>query len=126
MRLRILAVAFLWACSSEPLVDDGGGLAHPDAAPAAADARPIPSDAAVIADDAAVIADDAAVVAADSGGADSGALLPYGARCAVSAECETMLCDRVEMRNICTAMCMNGVCPLPNSSCNNRGLCRPN
>jgi hypothetical protein len=54
------------------------------------------------------------------------ALLTYGAACTMAAECETGVCDRVDMRNICTARCMNGVCPLPNSTCNNRGFCKPN
>lgn len=104
------------------------------AAAAAADAQASPDAAAMSAPDARVLEDAAAMGSPDALASEDAAtmaspdasLLAYGAMCTSSTECETGICERVEMRNICTAMCMNGVCPLPNSSCNNRGFCKPN
>lgn len=123
-----LAVALaLAACDSDTATDAG---VHPDAAVTIQDAAANPdataTDSGTTPDSGAVAADSGAVTP-DAGTAADAGLLPFAAVCADNTQCETGLCYQYGARGQrCTAMCVNGTCPVPPMSqgCNNMGVCR--
>jgi len=111
--LLVICGIFVTAC--------GDSTTNADATVAVqADAATTQADALVVVDDAAAAVNDAA-----AGSPDAAALLAFGAICTMNEQCETGLCAQANMGLVCTAMCVNNVCPVAGHQCNMRGICRP-
>jgi len=120
--LLVICGIFVTACGDSTTNADATVAVQADAATTQADALVVVDDAAAATanDDAAAAVNDAA-----AGSPDAAALLAFGAICTMNEQCETGLCAQANMGLVCTAMCVNNVCPVAGHQCNMRGICRP-